>query len=69
MLVTKCVSDNFEMLVTVLAVSVALAPALAPACRGIQKISSISKFCHQRSLVANIDETLSKGYIDVGDIF
>ena len=48
MLETKCVGDNFEMLVTVLAVFVTIILYLLTLTSGTnnQKMSPISKFCH-----------------------
>ena len=49
MLVTKCVSDNYTMLVTVLAILVTNIHYLFTLASGIniQKMSLTSKFCHQ----------------------
>ena len=52
MLETKCVNDNYKMLVTVLA---------------IQDMSPTSNFSHQHPLVPNINVAYSSGYIDVRD--
>ena len=62
MLETKCVGDNFEMLVTVLAVFVTNIFYLLTLGSGtnIQNVSSISKFHHQhQKIVTNIKSLTS----------
>ena len=56
MLETKCVGDNFQMLVTVWALFVAKILYLLTLASSIniQKMSPISKFSHQHPLVTNI---------------
>ena len=59
---TKCVRDNFEMLVTVLANFVPNTLHLLTLAPGtnIQKISSMSKFCHRNpKIVTNIKSPTS----------
>ena len=62
MLETKCVEDDFEMLVTVLAIFVTSILYLLTLVSGtnIQKRSPISKFCHQHpKIVTNIKSPTS----------
>ena len=62
MLETKCVGDNFKMLVTVFTVFVAniLNLLILTSSTSIQKMSPISKFCRQNSnIVTNIKSPTS----------
>ena len=66
MLETKCVGDNFKMLVTALTVfviNILYFLTLAPR-TNILKMSQISKFCHQHpKIVTNIKPSTSTRYV------